>query len=366
MAADARDSDGRLQALFAWTERIAQTGSWEYVPSEQKVFWSDNLYRIFGVEPGEWELSVDNILAQTHPDDLQRVVDATAKLVEDGGPWSVEYRITRPDRDRRHLRATLAVAERHDHAPYRLIGLVEDLTERRRAEREIAAHLAVEHALADWQALEPGARGLLTRLAAALDCVVGVFWLPRGDVLLDRVVWHEGGIKAPLEMATHARPMRRASGLPGRVWEAGAPLSWTAGGPQVADPRDAASRGDGLTGAVAIPALIGDEVLAIVELATDREIKVSERLARSLHGIAHELGHFLARRRGELAEPLLTPREIEIIQLAAEGLSARETGKRLTISPDTVKTHLQNIYPKLKVSDRAAAVATAMRLGLID
>jgi DNA-binding CsgD family transcriptional regulator len=369
MAADARDTDdagGRLQRLLAWTERIAQTGSWEYLPSERKVFWSDNLYRIFGVEAGEWELSVDNILAQTHPDDLRRVVDAGATLVERGGPWSVEYRITRPDRARRHLRATLAVVERHDHVPYRLTGLVEDLTDRRCAEREIAAHVAVQDALAEWEALQPGARGLLSRLSAALDCVVGVFWVPRGDVLLPRVVWHEGGIEDRLEMAARARPLLRASGLPGRVWETRTPLSWTAGGPEVADPGDAASRAAGLNGAVAIPALMGDEVLAIVELATDREIKVSESLARSLHGIAHALGHFLARRRRDLTEPLLTPRQIEIIQLAADGLSAHETAKRLTISPATVKTHLQNMYPKLEVSDRAAAVATAMRLGLID
>ena len=293
-------------------------------------------------------------------------MDASAKLVERGGPWSVEYRITRPDSDRRHLRATLATIERHDEEPLRFIGLVEDLTERRRAEREIAAHVAVEEALADWEALQPGARGLLTRLAAALDCVVGVFWVPRGGVLLPRVVWHESGVEAPLALATQATPVQRGSGLPGRVWEARTPLSWTAGGPQVADPHDAASRDEGLTGAIAIPALMDDEVLAIVELATDREIQVSERLARSLHGIAHELGHFLAGRRGELAAPLLTPRELEIIQLVADGLSAPATAKRLFISPQTVKTHLQNVYPKLGVSDRAAAVAAAMRLGLID
>lgn len=366
MASGARHTapaDGRLERLFAWTERIGQTGSWEYLPSERKVFWSDNLYRIYGVEAGEWELSVENILAQVHPDDLERVSDP--KLVERAGPWSLEYRITRPDRDRRHLRATLAVVERRDGVPYRLAGLVEDLTERRRAEREIAAHVAVEEALAHWEALQPGARGLLARLGAALDCAVGVFWVPRGDVLLPRVVWHESGMEAPLEMAARAGPVQLGRGLSGRVWEARTPFSWTAGEAQVADARDAASRGHGLNGAVAIPALMGDEVLAIVELAADREVRIGERLARSLHGIAHELGHFLARRGGELAEPLLTPREIEILQLAAAGLTARDAAERLTIGAATVRTHLGNIYRKLEVSDRASAVAAGMRLGVI-
>ena len=151
-------------------------------------------------------------------------------------------------------------------------------------------------------------------------------------------MWHEHGIVRPLEAAAQARPLRRGSGLPGRAWEAGTPLSWAAGEPQLADPRDAASRREGLSGAIAIPALMGDEVLAIVELATEHEIRVGERLMRSLYGIAHELGQFLQRRGGELAEPMLTPREVEILQLAAHGLSAPESAERLTVSRATVRT----------------------------
>jgi two-component system nitrate/nitrite response regulator NarL len=62
----------------------------------------------------------------------------------------------------------------------------------------------------------------------------------------------------------------------------------------------------------------------------------------------------------------LTPRENEILRLIAEGLSAPDIGKRLFLSPATVKTHLQRLYEKLGVSERAAAVAEAMRRGLIE
>jgi two-component system nitrate/nitrite response regulator NarL len=55
-----------------------------------------------------------------------------------------------------------------------------------------------------------------------------------------------------------------------------------------------------------------------------------------------------------------------MLQLAAHGLSAPEAAERLTVSPATVRTHLENIYRKLEVSDKASAVATAMRLGLIE
>jgi DNA-binding CsgD family transcriptional regulator len=62
----------------------------------------------------------------------------------------------------------------------------------------------------------------------------------------------------------------------------------------------------------------------------------------------------------------LTPREIEVIALAAEGLSGPELAAELILSPQTVNTHFKNIYSKLGVRTRAAAVARAMRLGAID
>jgi two-component system, NarL family, nitrate/nitrite response regulator NarL len=62
----------------------------------------------------------------------------------------------------------------------------------------------------------------------------------------------------------------------------------------------------------------------------------------------------------------LSPRESEVLRMIADGLSAPEIGKRLYIEPSTVKTHLKNLYQKLGVSDRAAAVAEGMRRGLLE
>jgi two-component system nitrate/nitrite response regulator NarL len=64
--------------------------------------------------------------------------------------------------------------------------------------------------------------------------------------------------------------------------------------------------------------------------------------------------------------PVLSPREREVLVLIAEGLSAPDVAGRLHVSPATVKTHLQSLYEKLEVSDRAAAVARSMRLGLLE
>jgi two-component system, NarL family, nitrate/nitrite response regulator NarL len=62
----------------------------------------------------------------------------------------------------------------------------------------------------------------------------------------------------------------------------------------------------------------------------------------------------------------LTAREHEVLRLVADGLSAPDIAGRLYIEASTVKTHLQNTYEKLGVSDRAAAVAEGMRRGLLE
>jgi DNA-binding NarL/FixJ family response regulator len=61
----------------------------------------------------------------------------------------------------------------------------------------------------------------------------------------------------------------------------------------------------------------------------------------------------------------LTPREIEVLQLLAEGLTNQQVGSRLGLSARTIKTHVQNLLVKLDVPDRTGAVARAFRLGLI-
>lgn len=68
---------------------------------------------------------------------------------------------------------------------------------------------------------------------------------------------------------------------------------------------------------------------------------------------------------GPAAGGELTPRELEVLDLASHGLSYCEIAQRLVVAPATVKTHLAHCYAKLKARDKAQAVATALRMGLI-
>jgi two-component system nitrate/nitrite response regulator NarL len=78
------------------------------------------------------------------------------------------------------------------------------------------------------------------------------------------------------------------------------------------------------------------------------------------------LGEFLARRRGQLGTDRLTPRMLQVLQLAADGYSGPRIAEYLAVSQQTVASHMKHIYERLGVSDRAMAVAVGIRSGLIE
>jgi two-component system nitrate/nitrite response regulator NarL len=99
-----------------------------------------------------------------------------------------------------------------------------------------------------------------------------------------------------------------------------------------------------------------------IEDAISRAARGETVIARDVQsGVADEI-----RVRERVPRPILSPRERQIVALMADGLSAPEIGRRLYLGTATVKTHMLHVYEKLGVSERAAAVAQAIRRGLVD
>ena len=81
--------------------------------------------------------------------------------------------------------------------------------------------------------------------------------------------------------------------------------------------------------------------------------------------LAPSVSRILVDRARTPARPDLSPRELEVLRLVAEGLSNREIGARIHLGEATVKTHLLHAFAKLEVNDRTRAVTRAMELGLL-
>lgn len=346
-------SEGRARELLERAEQVGGLGSWDWRPADGDLLWSDNLFRLFGYEPGAVAPSTDLVVEHAHPDDRERVARALERVAVDG----LRYRVVRTDGTIRHVAVTIAEAGPRDAPGRRLVGSVQDVTEHHRSDREIALRIAVSEALERWSSFEPGALELLKEMGGALGALFAVLWVPREGAAQSRVVWFD--------------PRREAQGetMATAALERGPVLANPAlrrGRPSVARARGSISEPGSPRSSLTIPARHGEEVLAILEFHVDEELEPSERLLRSLTGVGYEIGHFLHRRRGEIAPGPLTDREVEVLQLAADGMPARAIADELSISPATVKRHFEGIYARLDVTDRAAAVAEAMRRGLVD
>ncbi len=81
--------------------------------------------------------------------------------------------------------------------------------------------------------------------------------------------------------------------------------------------------------------------------------------------LAPSVAEALMSRAGGRTPDALTPREVEVLRLVAEGATNQTAARRLMVSETTIKTHLLHIYAKLEVRDRASAVAAAYQRGLL-
>jgi len=97
-----------------------------------------------------------------------------------------------------------------------------------------------------------------------------------------------------------------------------------------------------------------EEIASLVEAVAAGSTDMSQGLARSL---------LSADRHSE--GPLLSPREVEVLQLLAEGASTAAVARKLYVSSKTVKNHLANIYDKMDTRDRTQAVLQGLKLGIV-
>lgn len=356
-----------LAALLASAEELARMGSWEVDMDTRRVRWTEGMFRILGLAPGprpDGEL----LLSRVHPEDRERIAAVLEHMfeTEEGGELSDSFRVVLDDGSVRELRfrGRQEVDERTGRC--RWIGATQDVTAERLAERELQAHYAVSQALRDWESFEEGSIALLRRIATALEYPLASLWLPENGVLRCAAFWHEPSLdSSPFETALRSLTFAPGEGNIGKAWKLREPVLTpdVGGDPQFTLHRLALQLG--LQSAVTFPADAPDGPLAVLSLyALERRV-LSPSLMRTLTGIGRDLGRFLARRRAQLGPRPLTKRELEVLTLAVEGLSGPQIAERLFVSPSTIKTHLEHIYDKLGVGDRAAAVATAIRTGLI-
>ena len=134
---EAEEGVRRSETRLAEAQRIAHVGSWEWDIKSNTVVWSDELYRIFGRTPEEFESTYEAFLHWVHPADRAFVRRTIQEAYETGGSFSFEHRIVRPDGSTRMLQSRGEVLTDRDGERVKMAGTAQDVTERKALEEQL-------------------------------------------------------------------------------------------------------------------------------------------------------------------------------------------------------------------------------------
>jgi PAS domain S-box-containing protein len=129
-----RESEERLDRAQA----IAGIGSWELDVATRRFVWSKEMYRIRGLDPAAFTPDFDNVAPFVHPDDFPAVHDWLAQLMAGHQQAAIEPRVVRPDNEVRLLRVEGRPITDFEGRVARIAGTMQDITERRQIERQLA------------------------------------------------------------------------------------------------------------------------------------------------------------------------------------------------------------------------------------
>lgn len=128
------------ESRLAEAQRIAHLGNWGWDIVSNQLWWSDEVYRVFGAEPKDFGATNEAFLSHVHPEDLELVQQSVTSALYEHRPYSVDHRIVRPDGTTRVVHEEAEVEYDGNQNPIRMVGTVQDVTEQKQVEEELLLH----------------------------------------------------------------------------------------------------------------------------------------------------------------------------------------------------------------------------------
>mgnify|MGYP000983718370 FL=1 len=123
---------------LAKAQKMAHIGSWDWNLLTDKIYWSDEMYRIFGLKPQEFDVSFDKVLNYIHPDDRDYLIDAhKGALKGEKSGNLIEFRIISANGEEKVIHGLTEVTFNEENKPVRIRGTDQDITERKKAEEAL-------------------------------------------------------------------------------------------------------------------------------------------------------------------------------------------------------------------------------------
>lgn len=125
------------EGLYKEAQALSHIGNWTWIIKDNKILWSDELYRIYGLEPQSEELTFERYATFIHPDDKEHLFNTIQNALTSRQPYELQHRIILSNGEVRHLDAKGQVLLDERGQPARMVGIAQDITKQIEIEREV-------------------------------------------------------------------------------------------------------------------------------------------------------------------------------------------------------------------------------------
>ncbi|NWG87804.1 MAG: PAS domain S-box protein [Hydrogenophilaceae bacterium] len=167
-----RESEARLSEA----QHLARLGSWELDLVNDRLTWSDEIFRIFEIDPARFGASYEAFINAVHPDDRDFVNQAYSDSVRTRIPYDITHRLLMPDGRVKHVREVCRTSYNAQGEAVRSLGTVQDITELKQTEAALHDTLMLQHAILDhagFAIISTTPEGLITSFNPAAQRMLG-------------------------------------------------------------------------------------------------------------------------------------------------------------------------------------------------
>ncbi len=222
--------------------------------------------------------------------------------ITSGGVWRGEFHNRKKSGELYWEHAVISPVRNAEGSITHFVGIKEDISERKQAERRLCAQHTVMQILAEAAGIADASLKILQTICECLAWDIGALWAVDTESNVLRLVeyWHVPSVKAPeFEAVSRKITFSPGVGLPGRVWADGKPFWITDVTEDANFPRIAIAAKEGLHGAFCFPIMIKEEILGVMEFFSCKTRQPDNDLLNMMSAVGRQIGLFVKHRQAD-------------------------------------------------------------------